>query len=84
MISSYIKNYVHWLGIIIFIRNFRSGSEGGLANAFLVPQWGGVVLYNDYTNSSNSMEVMMEEIMVTFVNQLKLLFGLEENKVIEF
>ena len=50
-------------------------------DAFLVPQWGGVVLYNYHSNTSQSVKVVMEDVMLTVVKQLKLLFGLLEDEV---
>ena len=51
-------------------------------DAFLVPQWGGVIVYNIPANTSHLEDVPLHDVFATIVHQLKLLFGLEERKVI--
>ena len=47
------------------------------SDTFLIPQWGGVVLYNDNTTSDpGHVDVKMERVMSVFVRQLKLLLGI--------
>lgn len=44
----------------------------------MVPQWGGVVFYNEARKNGNVIEVKMETVMPTIIRQLKLLLGLKE------
>lgn len=57
-------------------------TRGNVVDAFLVPQWGGVILYNDgHTHNSSRGSLVMDDVMFTVVKQLKLLLGLNEQKV---
>ena len=50
--------------------------------AFLVQQWGGVIFYNPSTpHNSSHVDVVMEDVMVIVVKQLKLLMGFLEDEV---
>ena len=65
------------------IRSLQSclGTDRGI-DAFLVPQWGGVIFYNSPILSNNDIiEVKMETILPTIIRQLKLLLGLPEHDV---
>lgn len=54
-----------------------------MVDAFLVPRWGGVILFNDgHThNTSSAKDFVMDDIMQTVVDQLKLLLGLKQQTV---
>ena len=50
--------------------------------AFLVQQWGGVIFYNPSTSHNSShVDIVMEDVMVIVVRQLKLLMGFREDEV---
>lgn len=74
----------------LFIRSGSSGSEQVTDN-FLVPQWGGVVIYNpdellepttkeggDQARSPIHVRVAVERLMPVFVGQLQMLLGVPE------
>ena len=44
-------------------------------NAFMLPKWGGVVIYNKQNDGD---EIDMSQVMNTFMTQLRLLLGLQE------
>ena len=52
--------------------------KGESLDAFLVPQWGGVIFYNNVQRDGNTVRINMNETMPTIVRQLKLLLGLKE------
>ena len=70
--------------MFILVTNFTV-DEGPGVDAFLVPQWGGVVIYNYPTTTNytgrHSVDVSMECIMKTFVLQLKHLLGISPDEV---
>ncbi len=47
-------------------------------NTFLVPQWGGIIIYN---HDNDTTTVLMEQVMDTIIKQLELLLGIEDYKV---
>ncbi|XP_011410130.2 PREDICTED: GPI transamidase component PIG-S-like [Amphimedon queenslandica] len=60
----------------LLIRNRNSDNT----DSFLVPQWGGVIFYNDYvqTRENDTISVDMNVVMPTIVRQLKLLLGIND------
>lgn len=60
--------------------NFFTGKQSR-SNAFLSPQWGGIMIYNMYRTASVNdtspqwIAVDMKPVMNTFLSQLKLLLG---------
>lgn len=60
--------------------NFFTGKQSR-SNAFLSPQWGGIMIYNMYRTASENdtspqrIAVDMKPVMNTFLSQLKLLLG---------
>lgn len=48
------------------------------SNAFLSPQWGGIVIYNvNKTHASHTIKIDMDTVMQVFISQLKLLLGIK-------
>ena len=64
-----------------FFYTFSAG-ELSSSNAFMSPQWGGIMIYNlPRTTSTNNtkpqqMTVEMKPVMKVFLSQLKLLLGM--------
>ena len=52
-------------------------------DSFLVPQWGGVMMYNtpELINNETSILVRMDTVMPTVIKQIKLLLGLRTEEV---
>ncbi len=60
----------------------KDGSSS--TDAFLVPQWGGVVIFNPPELSEEGETfVPMEQLMPVFVKQLRMLLGLPSDQVSE-
>jgi len=60
----------------LYIKNYDGTNSN--TNAFIVPQWGGIVIYNELQNNSNSVvNLKQDEIpMWLFLSQLRELMGL--------
>ena len=52
--------------------------RGQLTDTFLVPQWGGVLIFSPPQGGGREVMVPMEEVMGVFVKQLQLLFGVPQ------